>query len=183
MTASDLEIRWNLSPLAEVAPRDRSSFQVTAPSHAAGPELFARLVVRAHPNEPVVSVPENAFVSLSQVAARVLPFGAQHVAGGFVVGPGNLEGLRVLFNELECENLWMTFGGAESIEELRKAIRPRSWWRFAASPPGRGPAGKLECLLSYSASHDSLEVFGKRAVVLNLFDCLRAELRSEGASS
>jgi hypothetical protein len=175
MTARELDIRWDLAGVGE--PTRGSSLQVTAPTRATGPEFLARLIVKGFPGEDVVGIPENAFVSMSQVATRVLPFGVQYLAGGFIVPSGTVDGLHTLFTELECEGLWMTFGGVESIEKLKEAVRPRGWWRFTASRSASGQASGLKCVLSYSASHNSLEVFGERGVVMALFDHLRAELR------
>lgn len=175
MTTRGLDVRWTLGGVT--APAGESSFQVTAPARARGSEFLAKLVVQSYPGEHVVGIPENAFVSLPQVATRVLPFGVQHLAGAFIVPPGTVDGLRALFTELECESVWMTFGGVESVERLKKAVRPRRWWRFIPSRPTTGSGSGLKCLLSYSAGHNSLEVFGDRDIVTLFFDHLRPELR------
>ncbi len=173
MAVRELEVRWNLlrTPGAE-AQVDESSLQVTAPSRQEAPEFITKLI-QGCSGEPVACLPENPFVSLSDVASRVQPFGVRHLAGGFLVPAGSAQGLRTVLEELQCESLEMTFGGEESIDKLKAAVRPPSWWRFAGQQ-SRTPHGSgLRCLMSYSASHCSLEVVGERSLILKLFEYAR----------
>jgi hypothetical protein len=174
MAVRDLEVSWNLfrAPGGE-AQASESSIQVTAPSRQEAPEFLATLVIQGSSSEPVVCVPENPFVSLSDVASRVLPFGVRHLAGSFLLPAGSVKGLRVLFEELECESLEITFGDEESIDKLKAAVRAPRWWRLAGEQRRTAHGTGLKCLMSYSPSHCSLEVVGERSLILRLFECVR----------
>jgi hypothetical protein len=174
MDARELEVRWNLFPTPGAGAEAReSSIQVTAPSRQEAPEFLARLVIQASPGEPVACVPESPFVSPSDVASRVLPFGVRHLAGGFLVPAGAVKGLRTLFEELKSESLEMAFGGEETLAKLKSAVRPPRWWRFAGEQSRTAHGRGLRCLMSFSSSHCSLEVIGERSLVLTLFEVVR----------
>jgi len=175
MTVRELEVRWNLSRTSGAEPRAReSSIQVTAPSLQEAPEFLAKLVIQGSSGEPVACLPENPFVSLPEVAGRVEPLGVRHLMGGFVVPAGSADGLRGLFDALECESLEMAYGGAETIQKLKEAVRPPGWWRLSGQHSRTALGCGLKGLMSFSASHGSLEVVGERSLVLKLFDALQS---------